>query len=139
MPNKPQAKQAINSVDGKSSYIVLKRKSPFPDIYDRNRPRIGTIYAISVEDDDNVNQIRFDPHMIPQPNDNKRLGVKILTQRIARDLVPEDPLRGDLVDGLLTVTLYIVKALTSGEPVTSPTELLVSDVPIDYVSDPAGF
>lgn len=138
MPNKPQAKQAINSANGKSSHIVLKRKTPFPEVYNPGRPKVGTIYDVSVKDDDNHPAITFSASIVPpeQGGANKQLGIRIKTTRATDDRVRAESFAGDLADGLLTVTLNIVTQLSP--LVTSPTELPVSDVPVDYISDPDG-
>lgn len=136
MPNKPQSRQAINAIPGKTSYLVLKKKAqPFPDLYDPGRPRTGTIYAVSVADDDNPGKTAFTATLVEQASGlKKRLAVKLVTQISGF----KEEFAQDLLDGLLTITLHIVTALPPAPnlpPLTTPEP--VTDVPVDYIYDPS--
>jgi hypothetical protein len=130
MPNRPQGRHCINVSAGKTSYLLLKKKGPpFPDLYDpaNPAPQLGSLITATVNDDDNG--FYFNPTIVAQ-TDKKRLALKIVSGLGGGGA---DPL-----DGLLTITLFIVTGVVLGTPTTSPYTPPVVDAPVDYISDPAG-
>lgn len=126
MPNKPRCRQSINVSPGKKSYILIADKGkPFPDVYDPAHPRLGTILYFTVTDDDNG--FAFNPTVVPQ-TDKSRLALLLVSQLPGGGTDP--------MDGLLTVTMNLVSSTATIPPPTN--SVPVSDVPVDYISDPAG-
>ena len=126
MANKPHGRQCINVSPGKTSHLLLKKKGPpFPDVYDPANPKLGTILYVAVTDLDNT--FGFKATIVPQ-TDKKRLALQLVSDLGAGG--------GDPLDGLLGVTLFIVNAIIPLNPPATYAEP-VSDVPVDYISDPA--
>jgi hypothetical protein len=109
--------------NGKTSHLILTRRVAFPAL--GNAP--GQIAAVLVSDDDNAFTFTATPIAQAAPavaGLPYRLGLKLVSNRPAGG--------GDPTDGLLTVTLQVVNAGATGTD-----SVPVSDVPVDYVSDPS--
>lgn len=122
MPNKPHGHHSVNVSPGTTSHLLLKKRNQFPVVAaDLAHPNVGEIFGAVVEDED----AGFFFNAIPIAQlDRKRLALKINSGLPSGGVDP--------VDGLLTVTL---QQCTNTSPLTVK-EITVSDVPVDYISDP---
>ena len=124
MPNKPNGRQCVNVSNGKTSHLLLKRKNNFPAVANPAAPNAGEINGAVVRDDDN--EFYFTATVLDQ------IGAGGSRKRLALRLVSAIPGGGaDPLEGLLTITLQIFTG-----PTSPPDPLPVSDVPVDYISDP---
>ena len=125
----PQSKQGINVSTGKTSYVVLRRNGDaFPDLFIAADPKTGTLLYVAVTDLNNGFSFNATP-LIQTSDGNKH--------RLALKLVSNAPLGGaDPLDGLLGITLFLVKTLSGPNP-TETTPETATDVPVDYISDPS--
>jgi hypothetical protein len=124
MPHKPRPRQAVNVTVGKTSYLLIRAKGDPLAVYDAAHPALGSVYSAVVSDADN--SFYFSATPVTQA-DATRLALKLVSQLPGGGADP--------TDGLLTITLNIVNTLTTVPPGTAP--LPVTDVPVDYISDPA--
>jgi hypothetical protein len=115
--NKTTGGHCINVTSGKTSYVFLKSHNiNFPD------PAANTFSAV-VKDINN--DFTFTAFVVVQMSRPGRLALKLIST------LPGGG--GSPTDGLLTVTLTST-SISSGGNTTLP----VSDVPVDYIDDPAG-
>ena len=126
MPNKPNARHCINVSNLRTSHLLLRRRNNFPPVANPAAPNLGEIIGATVRDDDN--EFYFGATVIDQ------IGGGGARRRLSLRIVSGLPPGGaDPTDGLLTITLQIFTG-----PASLPDPLPVSDVPVDYISDPGG-
>jgi hypothetical protein len=117
--NKPTGQHCVNVANGTTSYLLLRsHNKDFPDT---------TLNVITVQPGDSHdinNDFDFTATVIPQSKAN----------RLALQLISNLPGGGGApTDGLISITLTVTPTTGGG----STTQQL-ADVPVDYISDPAG-
>lgn len=122
MPNKPNGRQSVNVSPGKTSHLLLKRKVNFPNVANPAAPNPGEIIGATCKDDDNG--FYFTATVLPQPPNQKRLALRIVSG------LPGGA--GDPTDGLIAITLLIFTGVA-----LPPDQEPVAEAPVDYISDPA--
>ena len=105
----------------------MTRKRNFPPIaVNPNNPQQGeAIDAIVVDSTDDTNEFYFKAELVGNQGNSKRMAIRLTSLLPAGGAT--DPL-----DGLLTITLRIAQVVN---PLTIAFQQ-VSDVPVDYISDP---
>ncbi|MCI0641182.1 MAG: hypothetical protein L0Y72_09055 [Gemmataceae bacterium] len=120
---KGHGRHCINVSSGKTSHLLLKRRNNFPDVAGAS-PNAGEIVGATVKDIDPDTEFYFAAQVIAQAS-KKRLALKVTSNLPGGGV---DPL-----DGVLAITLLIYTGPSS------PNDTLpISDVPVDYISNPTG-